>query len=199
MSCKDGECTCKDKQHARTASVILFPDQKVHNTSADIFTTSFNEFQMAETIAEIRFKNGRKGLYRNNKFLKVEKDQRLVVQENTGWDLGTVNRLHSETELHENLNIEKPAALPSILRIASSGDLEQWLTVRKKDKTFLSDCRSLIKKNGLNFYINDVEISTDEKRLRVYSTGDQKETLTIGALLSEKYRGLFNSIIVEPS
>ena len=124
---------------------------------------------MDEKVVEVRFKNNRKIIYRNNLGFKLQKDDRVVVKAEYGYDLGTISMIGDLTQ--------KKSSLDQILRKATREDLNQWIDAKKKERDVLMKSRMLAAENDLDLGINDAEFRGDGKQVTLFYTTDKNEDL----------------------
>ena len=128
-------------------------------------------------IAEVRFKNSRKGFYRFSEAMCPSIGEAVVTEVvPAGYDLGRVTltgelvrfqmkkkKLHPETE-----------QLPSLLRKATDRDLEVWQKARSKEQEVQKRARELALRLNLQMKLSDVEFQGDGKKATFYYTAEQR-------------------------
>ena len=128
-------------------------------------------------IAEVRFKNSRKGFYRFSEAMRPSIGEAVVTEVvPAGYDLGRVTltgelvrfqmkkkKLHPETE-----------QLPSLLRKATDRDLEVWQKARSKEQEVQKRARELALRLNLQMKLSDVEFQGDGKKATFYYTAEQR-------------------------
>lgn len=130
--------------------------------------------RVGEEIIEVRFKNNRKEFYRNSRILRLQKDDRIVVDVEGGHDVGTVSLTGelARKRYERNASDRQKASLKNVYRIANDTDIEKWLEARKNDRSALLKCRELAGSLRLQMSISDVEFRGDGKKITVYYTAD---------------------------
>ena len=125
-----------------------------------------------EEVVEIRFKKNRKEFFRNRPGLSLERDDRVVVELEGGYDLGTVyqvgeavNRLFEEEE-----GGKTKSELNKVHRKATKEDLQKWLDAKRKERDMLVQARRLSVEAGLRMNISDVEFQGDGRKATLYYT-----------------------------
>ena len=128
-------------------------------------------------IAEVRFKNSRKGFYRFSEAMRPSIGEAVVTEVvPAGYDLGRVTltgelvrfqmkkkKVHPETE-----------QLPSLLRKATDRDLEVWQKARSKEQEVQKRARELALRLNLQMKLSDVEFQGDGKKATFYYTAEQR-------------------------
>ena len=128
-------------------------------------------------IAEVRFKNSRKGFYRFSEAMRPSIGEAVVTEVvPAGYDLGRVTltgelvrfqmkkkKVHPETE-----------QLPSLLRKATDRDLEVWQQARNKEQEVQKRARELALRLNLQMKLSDVEFQGDGKKATFYYTAEQR-------------------------
>ena len=108
--------------------------------------------------------------------LRLEKDDRVVVDVEGGHDLGTVSLTGelAKKRWQKNYPGEQKNTLRQVYRIAADADTERWLEARKQDRPALLRCRQLAAQLELEMSISDVEYRGDGKKITVYYTADHR-------------------------
>jgi len=134
----------------------------------------FNQLSVDNEIVEVRFKNNRKEFYLNNRMIRLEKDDRVVVDVEGGHDLGTVSLTGSlaEKQFSKKSPGTEKTGLRSVYRKAKDVDLDNWLEARRNDRAFMIKCRELAAELGLDMSISDAEIRADNKKVTFFYTAD---------------------------
>lgn len=139
------------------------------------WTKSPEKLVLEEEVVEIRFKSNRKVFYKNRMGLELAKDDRIVVETEGGYDLGTVSlsgklagkRFEQLSEAGDKSKLEK------VSRRATLEDLELWLAAKKREREGLLEARRIAAELGLEMGIGDVEFQGDGRKAIVYFTADR--------------------------
>jgi cell fate regulator YaaT (PSP1 superfamily) len=125
-------------------------------------------------VVEIRFKNNRKEFFRNPKGIVLKKDDRVVVEAESGHDLGTVSLSGdlAGSQFGQKQSSQKIADLSQIYRKATDFDLEKWLAAKRREREVLLESRSIAGRLNLLMSIGDVEFRGDGKKVVIYYTAD---------------------------
>ena len=81
MSCCSGGCSCgkNDQTPAQEQVFLAQLDTSRGMLATHDWMKGLGKLEVEEAIVEIRFKNNRKEYYRNGRMLRLEKDDRVVV------------------------------------------------------------------------------------------------------------------------
>ena len=125
-------------------------------------------------IVEVRFKNSRKGFYRNAKGIGLSVGDVVVVETSPGHDVGVV----SVTGELARIQIKKKSpgfkALEAkkIIRIAAQEDIDKWIKARSLEKEVMYQSRTLAVNLNLEMKISDVEYQGDLSKATFYYTAE---------------------------
>jgi cell fate regulator YaaT (PSP1 superfamily) len=129
-----------------------------------------------EEVVEVRFKNNRKDFYRNRFGIKLEKDDRVVVEVDGGHDLGTVSLTGglAEKQFHQKSRTQEKHHLRRIYRKATAVDLDNWLTAKRREREVLLEARKISGLLGLEMSIGDVEFQGDGRKVTIFYTAEER-------------------------
>ena len=132
--------------------------------------------QSAYDIIEIRFKNSRKGFYRNLKGLHLQVGDAVVVESSPGYDVGVVSVVGelARIQVRKKASNFKPHEARKILRKANEQDLEKWKDVRSLEHETMHRSRGLASKLALDMKISDVEYQGDGNKATFYYTAEDR-------------------------
>ncbi len=128
-------------------------------------------------IAEVRFKNSRKGFYRFSEDLRPSIGEAVVTDvSQSGHDVG---RVTLTGELVRFQMKKKKVAMDSdeilsIKRKATTRDLEVWQAARNKEEEVQKRARELALRLNLQMKLSDVEFQGDGKKATFYYTAEQR-------------------------
>ena len=127
-------------------------------------------------IVEIRFKDNRKGFYRNVNNLKLTYDDMVTVQEPRGYDVGIValKGLIAEKQYIKKVPDGDVNQLTIIYRKATENDVKTWLDGKKNEKAVLIKSREIALSMNLNMKISDVEYQGDNRKITFYYIADER-------------------------
>jgi len=130
----------------------------------------------ADNVYEVRFKNTRKGFYRNVHGLRLYIGDVVVVESDRGYDIGTLSlggvvaRLQMKKK-HLDNNL---ADIPRIYRKANERDIEQLEMVRNREIETRKRTREIIDELGLEMKLSDVEFQGDNAKAIFYYIADHR-------------------------
>ena len=127
-------------------------------------------------IAEIRFKNGRKGFYKNTKELQLCIGDIVAVESSPGHDIGVVSLTGElvKVQMRKKKVAVTNEEIAQIYRKASEKDIEIWTIARNKEKEVQKKSRLIISRLGLKMKLSDVEFQGDGNKATFYYTADDR-------------------------
>ena len=125
-------------------------------------------------ILEIRFKNSRKGFYRNTKKLSLQVGDAVVVEGSPGLDVGVVSIVGELARIQVKKKAPglKNADTRKIIRVAGQEEIDKWIKARSLEKEVMYKSRTLAVNLGLEMKISDVEYQADLTKATFYYTAD---------------------------
>jgi cell fate regulator YaaT (PSP1 superfamily) len=125
-------------------------------------------------IIEVRFKNSRKGFYRNFKNLTLQVGDVVVVEESSGYDVGVVSIVGelARIQIKKKDSNFKPLEARKIQRIASQEDIDKWVKARSLEQGLMHRSRTFAIDLNLEMKISDVEYQGDLSKATFYYTAD---------------------------
>jgi cell fate regulator YaaT (PSP1 superfamily) len=127
-------------------------------------------------LAEIRFKNTRKGFYRNINGLRIKKGDIVAVEASPGHDIGIVS-LTGELVL---VQMKKYGISPDsedlkkIYRKAKPADIDKWKETIALEHDTMIRSRKIAEKLNLDMKIGDVEYQGDKTKAIFYYIADER-------------------------
>lgn len=128
-------------------------------------------------IVEIRFKNTRKGFYKNVNKLNLSKGDIVAVEASPGHDIGIV----SLTGDLVNFQIRKMGVtfsnqdeIKKVYRKAKSVDLEKWYQAIEAENSTMLKSRNIAIRLNLDMKIGDVEYQGDKTKAIFYYIADDR-------------------------
>jgi len=129
-----------------------------------------------DDIVEIRFKNTRKGFYRNVNGLRLEIGDVVAVEASPGHDIGRVSM--AGPLIREQLKKLKSQPLPDdlkkVYRKAKSVDIQKWEEAKLLENTTMLRSRKIAEELKLNMKIGDVEYQGDKTKAIFYYIADER-------------------------
>lgn len=125
-------------------------------------------------IFEVRFKNTRKGFYRNQSGQSIRQGDMVVVEAVNGHDLGIVTL--EGAAVARQLSCKgvdpKTAELRKIYRKAKPADIEKWQEAISREQATMVSARRIAAELGLDMKIGDVEFQGDGTKAIFYYIAD---------------------------
>ena len=147
MGCCEEGCSCGKGNQSPVQEHLTFvqmsTDQGMLSTTD--WMRNLGSFTLEEEVLEIRFKNNRKIFCRNNQGIRLQKDDRVVVEVEVGHDLGTVSLSGELAEKQYELKSKgaSKTSLQQIFRKATLLDLEKWLGAKRREREVLLESRKI--------------------------------------------------------
>jgi len=127
-------------------------------------------------IVEIRFKNTRKGFFRNVNSLRLETGDIVAVESSPGHDIGRVSMVGPI--LNERLKKLKihPSSddMKKVYRKAKAVDIIKWEEAKKLETPTMLRSRQIAEELKLNMKIGDVEYQGDKTKAIFYYIADER-------------------------
>jgi cell fate regulator YaaT (PSP1 superfamily) len=127
-------------------------------------------------LAEVRFKNTRKGFFRNVNGLRLKKGDIVAVEASPGHDIGIVS-LTGELVLWQMKRTGIPPEsedLKKIYRKAKPADIDKWKETIALEHDTMIRSRKIAEKLNLNMKIGDVEYQGDKTKAIFYYIADER-------------------------
>ena len=127
-------------------------------------------------IIEIRFKNTRKGFYRNVNGLRLEIGDVVAVEASPGHDIGRVSMVgHLVDEQLKNLKVYPSIEdMKKVYRKAKAVDIQKWEEAKKLEAPTMLRSRKISEELRLNMKIGDVEYQGDKTKAIFYYIADER-------------------------
>jgi cell fate regulator YaaT (PSP1 superfamily) len=127
-------------------------------------------------IVEIRFKNTRKGFFRNVNGLRLEIGDIVAVEASPGHDIGRVSMIgYLVDEQLRKLKIHpSPDDMKKVYRKAKPVDIQKWEEAKKLETTTMLRSRKISEELKLNMKIGDVEYQGDKTKAIFYYIADER-------------------------
>ena len=130
--------------------------------------------QSCKDIFEVRFKNTRKAFYRNGSGQNVKIGDMVIVEANTGYDLGIVT-LEGPVVARQlkckGVDPDNPE-MKKIYRKAKPNDIEKWQEAIAREQDTMIQARRIAAEMGLEMKIGDVEFQGDGSKAIFYYIAD---------------------------
>ena len=127
-------------------------------------------------LVEVRFKNTRKGYYRNTTHIRLVPGDLVAVEASPGHDIGEVTLTGRLVLLHmkkNNVKIDNPD-LKRVYRKAKPNDLEKFEEAKSKEHDTMIRARKIAEDLHLDMKIGDVEYQGDGNKAIFYYIADER-------------------------
>lgn len=127
-------------------------------------------------IVEVRFKNTRKGFYRNINNLKLEIGDVVAVEASPGHDIGRISmtgRLVKE-QVKEMKVMPSLEDMKKVYRKAKAVDIQKWEEAKKLEPLTMLRSRKIAEELKLDMKIGDVEYQGDKTKAIFYYIADER-------------------------
>ena len=142
-------------------------------------------------VVEVRFKNTRKGFYRNVNDLKLVVGDVVAVEASPGHDIGRVS-MNGFLVFEELKRLKvRPVTeeMKKVYRKAKPVDIQKWEEARKLEKHTMLRSRKIAEELGLNMKIGDVEYQGDKTKAIFYYLADERvDFRQLIKVLAEEFR-----------
>ena len=187
--------TDNDDLQGQTGEEIHLPDIKYKPGCNKL--DSFNwlrhlpECVSDNDIIEVRFKNTRKGFYRNVNNLRLEIGDIVAVEASPGHDIGRVSM--TGPLVYEQMKELKvlPCSddLKKVYRKAKAVDIQKWEEAKKNEIPTMLRSRQITEDLKLNMKIGDVEYQGDKTKAIFYYIADERvDFRQLIKVLAEEFR-----------
>lgn len=133
------------------------------------------ETQQENDLVEVRFKNTRKGYYRNTAHLKLEVGDIVAVEASPGHDIGEVTLMGHLVPLQMRKHASKhDVELKRVYRKAKPNDIEKYEEAKAREHSTMIRARKIAEELGLNMKIGDVEYQGDGNKAIFYYIADDR-------------------------
>src|SRR5512133_1696326 len=134
------------------------------------------EIPDADDIIEIRFKNTRKGFFKNVNGLRLEIGDVVAVEASPGHDIGRISMIgFLVAEQLKKVKIHPSAEdMKKVYRKAKSVDIQKWEEAKKLEISTMLRSRKIAEDLKLNMKISDVEYQGDKTKAIFYYIADER-------------------------
>jgi cell fate regulator YaaT (PSP1 superfamily) len=134
------------------------------------------DFGHENEIVEIRFKNTRKGFFRNVNALRLDIGDIVAVEASPGHDIGRVSMIGRlvRQQLSELKVQPSPDDMKKVYRKAKAVDIQKWEEAKKLETPTMLRSRKISEDLKLNMKIGDVEYQGDKTKAIFYYIADER-------------------------
>lgn len=126
-------------------------------------------------LVEVQFKNTRKGYFRNDNHLPLEKGDMVAVEASPGHDIGVVTLTGQLVPLQmKKANLKAGTEIKRIYRKARQVDLDKYEESKALEEVTMIRARQIAKELELNMKIGDVEYQGDGNKAIFYYIADAR-------------------------
>ena len=126
-------------------------------------------------MVEVRFKNTRKGYFRNSNKIPLEKGDIVAVEATPGHDIGVVTLTGRLVPLQmRKANIKSEADIKRIYRKAKPVDMDKYNEAKAREHSTMIRARQIALDLNLNMKIGDVEYQGDGNKAIFYYIADER-------------------------
>ena len=169
-----GDAFRQDRQNGDAKPVACAcPRSKLHsfNWLADVP----GDFNQADDIVEVSFKNTRRGFYRNSQHLQLAIGDLVAVEASPGHDIGRVSMVGRLVKLQmRRTNLRQDAEILRIFRKAKPNDIARYEEAKAKEVDTMIRSRKIAEDLKLNMKIGDVEYQGDGNKAIFYYIADER-------------------------
>ncbi len=125
-------------------------------------------------LIEVGFKNGsRKAFFHNTNRLDIFKDDWIVVESGTGYDVGRVSLTGELVKLQmKKKRVKDNAVFHKVIRRAHERDMEKLNEARSMEQKTMVRARAIARMLDLEMKVGDVEYQGDKRKATFYYTAD---------------------------
>ncbi len=149
------------------------------------------EMPDSNDVVEVRFKNTRKGFYRNVNNLRLEIGDVVAVEASPGHDIGRISMTgYLVGEQMKRAKIHPSAEdMKKVYRKAKAVDIQKWEEARKLEIATMLRSRKIAEDIKLNMKISDVEYQGDKTKAIFYYIADERvDFRQLIKVLAEEFR-----------
>jgi cell fate regulator YaaT (PSP1 superfamily) len=142
-------------------------------------------------VVEIRFKNTRKGFYRNVNGLRLDIGDVVAVEASPGHDIGRVSMIGPMVDelLKELKAVPSSEDMKKVYRKAKAVDVQKWEEAKKLEMSTMLRSRKISEDLKLNMKIGDVEYQGDKTKAIFYYIADERvDFRQLIKVLAEEFR-----------
>ena len=126
-------------------------------------------------LVEVQFKNTRKGYFRNDNHLPLEKGDMVAVEASPGHDIGVVTLTGQLVPLQmKKANLKAGTEIKRIYRKARQVELDKYEESKALEEDTMIRARQIAKELELNMKIGDVEYQGDGNKAIFYYIADAR-------------------------
>ncbi|MBI4645300.1 MAG: hypothetical protein HY738_01585 [Bacteroidia bacterium] len=169
--------SCSRNYHIREESgYLVCKDKGCHKLNVFDWMKDLPETKSITDIVEVRFKNTRKGYYRNINRIQLKTGDIVAVEAAPGHDIGIITTTGALV-VHQlkKSGIESSAnEFKKIYRKAKPADIEKWKEAMSHEYSTMLRARQIANSLNLEMKIGDVEYQGDKTKAIFYYIADER-------------------------
>lgn len=189
LHCSGDGCTagCEDNCHCKGRDFCKWGDSNLRGLPANGCGRSDHQLNSYDYLAdvpgnvdttdfvEVQFKNTRKGFYRNDNHLDLQKGDIVAVEAQPGHDIGVVSLTGKLVLLQmQKANLKPNFEIKRIYRKARPADMEKYEEAKAREHDTMIRSRQIAKDLELQMKIGDVEYQGDGNKAIFYYIADAR-------------------------
>ncbi len=186
--CNGRGCSYILKDSSESSTCV---DTGCHKLNTNDWLSDIPEAYHHFDIVEVRFKNTRKGYFKNVNNLKLKRGDIVAVEANPGHDIGIVSLtgvLVLRQILRNNLQPDH-SDFKKIYRKAKPVDIEKWVEAMSLEHSTMLKSRKIAEDLKLEMKIGDVEYQGDgTKAIFYYIADDRVDFRELIKVLAEQFK-----------
>jgi cell fate regulator YaaT (PSP1 superfamily) len=150
-----------------------------------------SDFPSENEIIEVRFKNTRKGFFRNVNAIRFEIGDVVAVEASPGHDIGRVSMVGPliREQMKSFKTQPSPDDLKKVYRKAKAVDIQKWEEAKKLETPTMLRSRKISEELKLNMKIGDVEYQGDKtKAIFYYIATERVDFRQLIKVLADEFR-----------
>jgi cell fate regulator YaaT (PSP1 superfamily) len=150
-----------------------------------------SDFPSENEIIEVRFKNTRKGFFRNVNDIRFEIGDVVAVEASPGHDIGRVSMVGPliREQMKSFKTQPSPDDLKKVYRKAKAVDIQKWEEAKKLETPTMLRSRKISEELKLNMKIGDVEYQGDKtKAIFYYIATERVDFRQLIKVLADEFR-----------
>jgi cell fate regulator YaaT (PSP1 superfamily) len=171
--CCDGDCRENPNENSDDITSYFSKCSKLDDFN---WLRSIPETGKETDVVEVRFKNTRKGFFRNVNQLRLNRGDIIAVEASPGHDIGVVTLTGNVVlkQLYKYGIDPGSEEIRKVYRKAKEADLEKWKDAIKNEHETMIRSRTFADRLKLNMKIGDVEYQGDKTKAIFYYIADER-------------------------
>lgn len=203
LHCSGDGCTagCEDNCHCKGRDFCKWGDSNLRGLPANGCGRSDHQLNSYDYLAdvpgnvdttdfvEVQFKNTRKGFYRNDNHLDLQKGDIVAVEAQPGHDIGVVSLTGKLVLLQmQKANLKPNFEIKRIYRKARPADMEKYEEAKAREHDTMIRSRQIAKDLELQMKIGDVEYQGNGNAIFYYIADARVDFRKLIKVLAEAFR-----------